>query len=81
MKAKMLDYFKQGGVFLFDENDGASEAAYYMVEDLMGQEEGADITETYTEDESLCLIYDCGILSEEEAIDKYNNGLYRRDWR
>ena len=47
----------------------------------MGEEEGADLTESYMEDDSLCLIYDGSIMEEEEAFDKYRKGLYRRDWR
>ncbi|MBN1778087.1 MAG: hypothetical protein JW811_08205 [Clostridiales bacterium] len=73
----MLEFFKNGGVFLFDENDAASERTFYRLEDLMGEEEGADITETYIdEDGEICVYYDSSVLSEEQAIEKYNNGEY-----
>lgn len=75
----MLDFFKNGGVFLFDENDAKSEATYYKLENLMYEEAGEDITETYiASDSSLCLFYDCSIISEDEAMDKYNNGEYKK---
>ena len=71
----MLEFFKNGGVYYFDENDSRSEAGYYKIEDLMGEEAGADITEAYAdEDGEICLYYDCGVMSEEEAIAKYNAG-------
>ncbi len=73
----MLDFFKNGGIFLFDENDSKSELTYYDLEDLMGEEEGADITEAYLdEDGELCIYYDCSVLTEEEAIEKYDKGEY-----
>lgn len=75
----MLEFFKNGGVFLFDENDAASERTFYRLEDLMGEEEGADITEAYIdEDGEICVYYDCSVLSEEQAIEKYNNGKYSK---
>ena len=71
----MLKFFKNGGVFYFDEDDAQSERSYYKVEDLMGEEEGADITEAYVdEDGDICVYYDASVLSEEQAIQKYNNG-------
>ena len=36
----MMPFFKNGGVFLFDESDPQSEASFYRLEDLMGEEEG-----------------------------------------
>lgn len=73
----MLDFFKNGGVFLFDESDSKSELTFYDVENLMGEEEGADITEAYIgDDEEMCIYYDCSVISEEDAIEKYDNGDY-----
>ncbi len=75
----MLEFFKKGGVFLFDEEDAASERTYYRLEDLMGEEEGADITEAYVdEDGEICIYYDGSVLSEEQAIAKYNSGEYKK---
>jgi hypothetical protein len=75
----MLEFFKNGGVFLFDEADAASERTFYRLEDLMGEEEGADITEAYIdEDGEVCVYYDCSVLSEEQAIEKYGRGDYSR---
>ena len=75
----MLEFFKNGGVFLFDENDPASERTFYRLEDLMGEEEGADITEAYIdEDGEICVYYDGSVLSEEQAIAKYNSGNYSK---
>ncbi len=73
----MLDFFKSGGVFYFDEEDSKSERSFYKLEDLMGEEEGQDITEAYIdEDGEICVFYDASVLSEEEAIEKYNCGDY-----
>lgn len=73
----MLEFFKKGGVFYFDENDAKSERSFYKLEDLMGEEAGQDITEAYIdEDGEICVYYDASALSEEEAIEKYNNGDY-----
>ena len=73
----MLDFFKKGGIFLFDESDPQSESSYYRLEDLMGEEEGADITEAYIdEDGEICVYYDSGVMGEDEAIAKYNTGDY-----
>lgn len=73
----IIDFFKQGGVFFFDENSAISERAYYQIEDLMGEEEGANICEAYVgEDEEFCVYYDSSVLSEEEVIAKFNNGNY-----
>ena len=75
----MLQFFRNGGIFFFDEDDSSSESSYYKLEDLMGEEEGADIVEAYLdEDGMLCIYYDCTVLSEEEAIEKYNNGDYKK---
>ena len=75
----MLSYFRNGGVFLFDEEDAASERAFYKLEDLMGEEAGANITEVYIdEDGEICVFYDSSVLSEQQAIDKYNNGDYSK---
>ena len=73
----MLEFFKNGGVFLFDEADAASERTFYKLEDLMGTEEGADITEaTIDEDGDICVFYDSCVLSEQQAVEKYKNGNY-----
>jgi hypothetical protein len=73
----MLNFFKNGGVFLFDENNAASERTFYKLEDLMGEEAGEDIVETYVgPDDELCIYYDCSVISEEDAVEKYNNGDY-----
>ena len=75
----MLEFFKNGGVFLFDEADAASERSFYKLEDLMGEEEGADITEAYIDEEGeICVFYDCSVLSEQQAVDKYHKGDYSR---
>lgn len=75
----MLEFFKSGGVFLFDEADAASERTFYRLEDLMGEEEGADITEAYVdEDGEVCIYYDGSVLSEEQAIEKFNRGDYSK---
>jgi hypothetical protein len=75
----MLDFFKKGGVFLFDEEDSRSESSYYRLEDLMGEEAGQDITETYIdEDGEICIYYDGSVISEEKAIEKYNNGDFKK---
>lgn len=74
----MLEYFKNGGVFLFDEDNLSSEETYYRLEDLMGEEAGASITQTEVdEDGILCIFYDGDLLSEEEALDKYNKGDFK----
>ena len=73
----MLEFFKNGGVFFFDENDAKSERSFYKLEDLMGEEAGQDITEAYIdEDGEICVYYDASVLCEEEAVEKYNNGDY-----
>jgi len=75
----MLEFFKQGGVFLFDENDAASEASYYQLEDLMGEEAGQDITEAYVdEDGEICVFYDGSVMDEAQAIKKYHKGEYTK---
>ena len=75
----MLEFFKKGGIFLFDKEDAASERTFYQLEDLMGEEAGADITEAYIdEDGEVCIYYDGSVLSEEQAVAKYNNGEYSK---
>ncbi len=75
----MLEFFKNGGVFLFDEEDAASEQSFYRLEDLMGEEQGADITEAYIdEDGEICVFYDSSVLSEEQAVEKYKKGNYSK---
>ena len=75
----MLEFFKNGGVFLFDEEDAASERSYYKLEDLMGEEEGANITEAYIDEEGeICVFYDSSVLSEEQAIMKYKKSDYSK---
>ncbi len=75
----MLEFFKNGGVFLFDEEDVASERSFYRLEDLMGEEEGADITEAYIdEDGEICVFYDSSVLSEDQAVEKYKKGDYSK---
>ena len=75
----MLEFFKNGGVFLFDEEDVASERAFYRLEGFMGKEQGADITEVYVdEDGEICVFYDGSVLSEQQAIEKYKKGDYSK---
>lgn len=75
----MLEFFKNGGVFLFDEEDTASEMTFYKLEDFMGEDEGQDITEAYVdEDGEICVFYDSSVLSEEQAIEKYKQGNYTK---
>jgi len=75
----MLDFFRNGGVFLFDEDDAASEADFYRLEDLMGEEEGQHITEAYVgTDGETSVYYDGSVMSEEEARLKYENGEYKK---
>ncbi len=75
--SSIINFFKNGGVYFFDEEDGASERAYYRVEDAMGEEDGADIIETEVDDEGIiCVFYDCSVLSEEEVREKYADGDY-----
>ena len=75
----MLEFFKKGGVFLFDEEDAASEQTFYKLEELMGEEEGADITEAYVdEDGEICVFYDSSVLSEQQAVGKYKKGDYSK---
>ena len=73
----ILSFFKNGGVFLFDEENAASESTYYKVEDLMGEEEGVNITQTEIDEEGLlCIFYDCEVLDDEQALAKYADGEY-----
>lgn len=75
--SNILSFFKNGGVYLFDEENAASESTYYKVEDVMSKEEGMNITQTEADEEGiLCIFYDCEVLSEEEALGKYANGEY-----
>jgi len=73
----MLEFFKSGGVFYFDENDSKSERTFYKLEDLMGEEEGQNITEAYVDDDGeICVYYDASVMDEAQAIEKYNNEDY-----
>lgn len=73
--ANVLSFFKNGGVFLFDEENAASESTYYKVEDLMGEDEGVNITQTEVDEEGLlCIFYDCEVLNDEQALAKYAKG-------
>lgn len=73
----MLEFFKNGGVFLFDEENATSERSFYKLEDLMGEEEGENITEAYIDEEGeICIFYDSLALSEEQAVIKYKNGEF-----
>ena len=75
----MKDFFKSGGIFLFDENDSQSESSFYKLEDFMSEEEGQDITDTYIDDsEEISIFYDSSILSEEQAVKKYNDGIFSK---
>lgn len=77
MNDKILNFFKNGGIFLFDENDSKSENTYYLVEELMGEEEGANIVETEVENnDQICLFYDDSVLDEETVKNKYFSGEY-----
>ena len=73
----MLQFFKTGGVFLFDEADAASERTFYQLEELMGTEQGALITEASVDKEGQrCVFYDSGVLNEEQALEKYRSGQF-----
>jgi hypothetical protein len=73
----MLNFFKNGGVFLLDEEDTKSESSYYSLEDLMGEEDGQDISESCIDEAcGICIYYDCSVLSEDKAVEKYNAGDY-----
>ena len=75
----MLEFFKNCGVFLFDEADAGSERTFYKLEELMGTEDGSDITETTVdEDGDICVFYDGCVLSERQAVEKYRNGDYAK---
>lgn len=77
MADSLITFFKDGGIFLFDEADPASEATFYKLEDLMGEPEGADITETSIDEEgTLCIYYDSSVMDEETAKQKYSNGQF-----
>ncbi|GEM_PF-2128512 len=75
MSNSILAFFQNGGVFLFDEDNGSSERTYYKVEELMGEVEGEFITQTEVDDEGiLSIFYDSSVLDEEAALEKYNSG-------
>ena len=77
MNSSITDFFNGGGVFLFNEENGASENTFYKIEELMGEPEGENITQTEVdEDGILCIFYDCTVLEDEVALAKYNNGEY-----
>ncbi|MCD4674283.1 MAG: hypothetical protein K8R77_16595 [Anaerolineaceae bacterium] len=75
--ANILSFFKNGGVFLFDEENAASEATYYKVENLMGETKGESITEIEVDEEGLlCIFYDGEVMDDEQAKTKYAKGEY-----
>ena len=75
--SRILEFFKNGGVFYFNEENSASENTFYKVEDLMGEEEGMNITETEVDEEGcICVFYDSSVIDDETAKTKYNNGEY-----
>lgn len=77
--SNILSFFKNGGVYLFDEENAASESTYYKLEDLMGEEEGMNITQTEVDEEGiLCIFFDGEVLTDEQALTKYTNGEYVR---
>lgn len=77
MADSLVAFFKDGGIFLFDEGDPASEATFYKLEDLMGEPEGADITELSLDEEgTLSIYYDGSVMDEETAKQKYGKGLF-----
>lgn len=77
MNSRLMEYFKSGGVFLFDENKRQSEETYYKVEELMGEVEGESISETEViGNEQLCLFYDESVIDENTAKEKYVRGDY-----
>ena len=77
MNSSIADFFNEGGVFLFNEENEESENTFYMIEELMGEPEGENITQTEVDEEGLlCIFYDCTVLEEEEALAKYNDGEY-----
>ncbi len=77
MSNPIVDFFNNGGIFLFNEENGSSENTYYKIEELMGEMEGENITQTEVDDEGiLCIFYDCTVLEEEVALAKYNDGEY-----
>ena len=52
---------------------------FYRIEDLMGEEAGADICKGYVdEDDNICIYYDGSVMNEEDAIAKYERGEYVR---
>ena len=77
MNSSIADFFNEGGIFLFDEENEESENTFYMIEELMGEPEGENITQTEVDEEGLvCIFYDCTVLEEEAALAKYNSGEY-----
>jgi hypothetical protein len=76
VKENVIKYFRDGGIFLFDESNQQSESAYYLVEDLMGEGEGQNITEVFLEDEQISLFYDSSIWNEKIVIEKYRKNEF-----
>lgn len=75
--SKLIDFFDNGGVFLFNEDSSASERTFYQVEELMGKAEGENITPTEVDEYGiLCIFYDCSVLDDEQALAKYMNDDY-----
>ena len=55
------------------------ERTFYKLENLMGEEEGSDITEAYIDEEGeICVFYDSSVISEEQAVEKYKKGDYSK---
>lgn len=77
MNNLIADFFHEGGVFLFTEENEESENTLYMIEELMGEPEGENITQIEVDEEGILYIfYDCTVLDEEEALAKYKDGEY-----
>ena len=77
MGKSLIEFFKPGGVFLFDEENSESERTFYKVEELMGEPEGKNITQTEVDEEGiLCIFYDFTVLEEEQALEKYKKGEF-----
>ena len=77
--SKVLSFFKNGGVFLFDEESYAGEASYALVEDFMDSDEGRDVFEIEVDTEDgLYLFYDATAISEADAWKKYEKGKYSK---
>lgn len=78
VESKVTSFFKNGGVFLLDEENYASEASFEYVEDLMSTKEGEDIYEIEIDAENgMFLFYDASVLDEDEALLKFEKGKYK----